>query len=90
MFNLPEAILIFFATAASDVLWVFYIRRTSKGKAISAAAFSAMIVLLGGLVVLAYVDNRWYLIPAALGAFVGTIISIKLDIKFDIKNKKHN
>lgn len=85
MFNLPEAILIFFATAASDVLWVFYIRRTSKGKAISAAVFSAMIVLLGGIVVLAYVDNKWYLIPAALGAFAGTIITIK----FDIKNKQH-
>ncbi len=90
MFGIPEAILIFLATAASDVLWVFYIRRTSKGKAISAAAFSSMIVLLGGFVVLAYVDNRWYLIPAAFGAFVGTILSIKLDIKFDIRNKKHN
>ena len=86
--NWLEVILIFLATAVSDVLWVFYIRRTSKGKAISAAAFSSFIVLLGGLVVLAYVDNMWYLIPAALGAFAGTIISIKLDIKFDIRNKK--
>jgi len=83
--NWLEVILIFLATAVSDVLWVFYIRRTSKGKAISAASFSAMIVLLGGLVVLAYVDNMWYLIPAAIGAFVGTIITIK----FDIKNKKY-
>jgi branched-subunit amino acid ABC-type transport system permease component len=86
--NWLEVILIFLATAVSDVLWVFYIRRTNKGKAISAAAFSSFIVLLGGLVVLAYVDNIWYLIPAALGAFAGTIISIKLDIKFDIRNKK--
>ena len=82
--NWLEVILIFLATAASDVLWVFYIRRTSKGKAVSAAAFSSLIVLLGGLVVLAYVDNMWYLIPAAIGAFAGTIITIKLDIK----NKK--
>ncbi len=79
--NWLEAALIFLATTASDILWVFYIRRTSEGKAIAAAAFSSLIVLLGGLVVLAYVDNMWYLIPAALGAFIGTIITIKFDIK---------
>jgi branched-subunit amino acid ABC-type transport system permease component len=84
-FNFIEAILIFLATAVSDILWVFYIRRTSEGKAVSAASFSASIVLLGGLVVLAYVGNMWYLIPAALGAFVGTIITIK----FDIREKKY-
>jgi hypothetical protein len=84
--NAVEAVLIFLATAASDILWVFYIRRTSEGKAVAAAAFSASIVIIGGLVVLAYVDNMWYLIPAAFGAFVGTIITIKFDIKIK-KNK---
>ncbi|MBI5072169.1 hypothetical protein HZB93_04805 [Candidatus Falkowbacteria bacterium] len=82
--NVVEAILIFLATTASDILWVFYIRRTGEGKAVAAAAFSASIVLLGGLVVLAYVGNTWYLIPAAFGAFVGTLITIK----FDLRNKK--
>lgn len=84
-FNWFEAILIFLATTFSDILWVFYIRRTSEGKAVAAALFSASIVLLGGLVVLAYVGNMWYLIPAALGAFVGTIITVK----FDIRDKKY-
>ncbi len=79
--NWLEVILIFLATAASDVLWVFYIRRTSEGKAVSAAIFSAFIILLGGLVILAYVNNQWYLIPAAFGAFVGTLITIKFDFK---------
>lgn len=82
--NWIEVILIFLATTVSDILWVFYIRRTGEGKAIAAATFSALIVLLGGLVVLAYVGNTWYLIPAALGAFVGTLITIK----FDLRNKK--
>lgn len=83
--NWVEVILIFFATTISDILWVFYIRRTGEGKAVGAASFSALIVLLGGLVVLAYVDNKWYLIPAAFGAFVGTVITIK----FDLRNKKY-
>lgn len=83
--NWIEAILIFLATTVSDILWVLYIRRTSEGKAIAAASFSASIVIIGGLVVLAYVGNTWYLVPAALGAFVGTLITIK----FDLRNKKY-
>lgn len=84
--NWIEAILIFLATAVSDILWVFYIRRTGEGKAAAAATFSSLIVLLGGLVILAYVNNQWYLIPAAFGAFVGTLITIKFDLK---NNKKY-
>ena len=83
--NWLEAILIFLATSCSDILWVFYIRRTGEGKAVAAAVFSAMIVILGGLVILAYVGNSWYLIPAALGAFIGTTLTIK----FDLRNKKY-
>ena len=83
-FDLWRALLIFLATAVSDILWVFYIRRTGEGKAIPAAIFSSFIVLLGGFVILNYVANGWYLFPAALGAFIGTIITIK----FDLSKKK--
>ena len=79
--NWLEVLLIFFATTFSDILWVFYIRRTGEGKALSAAFFSSILVLVGGLVIVAYVGNQWYLIPAALGAFVGTILTIKFDLR---------
>jgi len=84
-FDWFRAVLIFLATAFSDILWVLYIRRTSEGKAIAAAIFSSLIVLLGGFVILTYIGNKWYLVPAALGAFVGTVITIK----FDLRNKKY-
>jgi len=74
-----EALMVFGATVLSDMLWAFYIRRTNEGKVFWAALFSAIIILSGGLVVVAYVDNNWYLVPAALGAFVGTVISIAAD-----------
>jgi len=74
-----ESLMVFGATVLSDMLWAFYIRRTNEGKVFWAALFSAIIILSGGLVVVAYVDNNWYLIPAAVGAFVGTVISIVVD-----------
>ncbi len=78
-FNFFEAVLVFLATTVSDIIWVFYIRRTSSGKALSAAFSSSILILVGGLVIVAYVGNQWYLIPAAMGAFLGTILTIKFD-----------
>ncbi|MFA6365497.1 MAG: hypothetical protein WCW78_03810 [Candidatus Paceibacterota bacterium] len=77
--NISTSLLIFGATVLSDMLWAFYIRRSNDGKALSAALFSSAIILSGGLVVVAYVENNWYLLPAALGAFIGTFISIQFD-----------
>lgn len=79
-FSLVRALIIFFATAVSDVVWVFYIRRTGEGRALQAAFFSSAIVILGAVAIVSYVDNTLYLIPAVFGAFVGTIITIKFDL----------
>ncbi len=87
-FDWWKAILIFLATGVSDILWVLYIRRTGEGKAISAALFSTSIVVLGAFVILTYIGNNLYLIPAAIGAFLGTVVTIKFDLKNKIRNKK--
>jgi hypothetical protein len=77
--NAGTASLIFLATLCSDILWAFYIRRTNHGQAFAAATFSLLIALLGGFAVTEYVENAWYLVPTALGAFVGTIITVTWD-----------
>ena len=53
--------------------------RSNLGKALSASSLSAVIVIAAGVVAIEYVNNNWYLIPTALGAFVGTYITIKID-----------
>jgi hypothetical protein len=75
------ALLILIATSVSDVLWTLYIRRASSGHALSAASFSLLIALLGGFAVTEYVENAAYLIPTALGAFIGTVITVWWDAK---------
>ncbi|MDI6821003.1 MAG: hypothetical protein QMD65_02365 [Patescibacteria group bacterium] len=79
--DVTKIILVFLATAISDVLWTFYIRRTGQGKALAASSFTFLIALLGGIAVVTYVENPWYLVPTAFGAFIGTFISIKWDVK---------
>lgn len=80
-FTWAETLLVFFSTLAADLLWAFYIRRTTEGKALQAASYSAIIVLLGAIAVASYVENSWYLFPAIVGAFVGTLLTVGFDRK---------
>ena len=77
--DLFKFLLVFIATGVGDMFWTFYIRRTSEGKALQASLFSAAIMIAGGIVIITYVENKWYLIPATLGAFVGTYFTVKKD-----------
>ena len=77
--NLFKFLLVFFATGVGDMFWTFYIRRTSEGKALQASLFSAVIMLTGGIVIITYVEDKWYLVPAVLGALVGTYFTVKSD-----------
>ena len=86
-FELWLAILIFCMAGVADVIWTLYIRRTSQGKAFSAASLSFLIFLSGGFVVREYVKNIFYLGFAALGAFIGTWITIKYEIRKRKKEK---
>jgi len=78
-FSWAEAFTVFIFMLVTDVIWVFYIRRTAQGKSFQAASMSALMSLTSALVVVSYIENSIYLIPTAIGAFVGTILSIRFD-----------
>lgn len=80
-FSWTEALIVFICTGVADLLWTVYIRRTTDGKAVPAATYSALIILLGAIVVTTYVENSFYLAPAVTGAFLGTLLTIRLDKK---------
>jgi hypothetical protein len=69
-------IAVFFAVAFADWLWTRYIVTAAAGQALPAASYSAAIVVVGAFVTLSYVKDRRYLIPATIGAFVGTWLSV--------------
>jgi hypothetical protein len=71
-----KALGVFLAVALADGLWTLYIVAAAARLPLPAALYSTGIVLTGAFVTLAYVRDRWYLLPAALGAFAGTYLSV--------------
>ena len=74
-----RTVLVFLATFITDVLWTLLVRRTTQGRALSASIYSTLIVLLSAVAITSFVENGWYVIPSALGAFAGTYLTVKID-----------
>jgi hypothetical protein len=74
--NLWWAIAIFIAAFVVDIVWVFYIRGIARLKTLVAASWAAVLALIGCFMVVSYVENPFYIIPVALGAFFGTYLAI--------------
>lgn len=72
-----EVLLVFLAVTVADYCWAEYIKDIATGSAFKASIWAILVYVLGGFVVLEYVANKWMLIPAGLGAFIGTYISVK-------------
>lgn len=72
-----RALAVFALVAVVDYFWAAYVQAAAERRAVRAAAFSSAIVLAGGLSTLVYVDAPWTIFPAAAGAFVGTLVSIR-------------
>lgn len=59
----------------NDFIWSIYIKSLSINRMFKAAIFAALAVLFEAAAVIIYVQDYLSLIPAALGAFVGTYIT---------------
>lgn len=73
-----EALAVFALSAVSDFAWTMWSRATSTGRSQLAGLSSVGIVLISGGITLAFVSNPWMLIPNAIGAYVGTVLAMKL------------
>ena len=72
-----KALIVFLAVTFADGLWTLYIIATAKNRILLASSASATIIATGSLVTVEYVKHPILIIPAALGAFVGTYITMK-------------
>jgi hypothetical protein len=76
--NLLVFICIFLANVFTDVLACLFVRFVTQGKRIRAAIVSMAIVALSYASIIYIVEVSGYLvIPAVLGAGVGTILTVK-------------
>ena len=78
-FDFGIAFLIFLAYIVVDGMYAFYTLEVTKRKPYSAATIGALMHFLLAIGVLNYVKNFLYLIPLALGSWIGTFFVVKLE-----------
>ena len=76
-FRFEIALLIFVAYIVVDGMYAYYTLQVTKRKPYSAATVGALMHFILALGVLSYVQNYLYLVPLALGSWVGTFIIVK-------------
>lgn len=84
--NWLAAIGLFLASAALDAVFALYIVAVGKGQALLAATMSLVTYLLMAVGIVNYVENKWYIVPLALGAFVGSYVIVKREAGQKKKN----
>lgn len=72
-----RCMMVFLFTAIADWAWALYIIETSSKNAIRSSVMAGLLILLGAFVTLSYVEDRRMLIPAVIGAVVGTYLCVK-------------
>lgn len=75
-FNIVTAILVFFTYVVIDILYALYIIFVEKRQAFYSAMVSSLIYSLGAIGILSFSKNYYYIIPLALGAFLGTYFTV--------------
>lgn len=76
-FNWIVAIGLFFAATFLDAIFALYTVAVIKTKPLRAANLSFLTYTLEAVGVVNYVKNGWYLVPLAIGAFVGSYAVVK-------------
>ena len=70
-------VLVFLATAACDLCWARYTLYVTDGARWPAAFWAAAIYVVAAFTVVEYTADHWMVVPAVLGAFVGTAVGVK-------------
>jgi hypothetical protein len=68
----------------TDIVYTLLLKSVQNDKPFAASIWASAITFLGGVAVINYTTNNMMIIPAVLGAFVGTYIGMK----FHLKDKK--
>jgi len=73
-----SAALAFLSMFMLDIVYTKFLHSVHGNRPFTTSLWSAACYLLGSTAVIAYTSDHWLLIPAALGAFGGTYVGMKL------------
>ncbi len=80
-FDLKIALLVFVAYIVIDGMYAYYTLAVTSKKPVTAATVGALMHFLIAFGVLNYIQNYLYLIPLALGSWVGTYFVVRKDAR---------
>jgi hypothetical protein len=84
-FNWLLALGLFIASSLLDAVFAIYIFAINKKQAHLAGVMSFLTYMLMAVGIVNYVNNKWYILPTALGAYLGTYLIVKYEER---KSKK--
>jgi hypothetical protein len=76
MTNWTDWLLVFIAIFLADVFWVLCVNRVQASKPIAAGLWAVALFLPTALVTMSYVKDPVLLIPACIGGFAGTALTV--------------
>ena len=71
-------IITFFAVFATDILYVYFLKAVQNDRPAQASFWSVLVTLTGTITVISYTEDHWAVIPALIGAAVGTYAGMAL------------
>jgi len=79
--HILKFLIVFLGMAVFDFLYAIYTRAVIDKKSFRGGSLACLMVLVQGLIIVSYTKEPKLLIAAALGAFIGTYIGIRLEVK---------
>lgn len=79
---------VFLASLAVNVLWVMCVQKVQARKPFSAAMCGELTYVLTAFITVKYVNDVVFLVPAILGGFVGTYLTVWQQAVSDAKAKQ--
>ena len=71
----------------TDIVYTQLLKSVQNDRPFAASIWASLITFLGGVAVINYTTDNTMIIPAILGAFVGTYVGMKFHIGDKIESK---
>ena len=75
---MTDYVLAFLAMFLTDVFYTYYLKAVQDEQAVRASSWATIIYIVAAFAIIEYNTNHLLLIPAALGAFCGTFVGMKI------------
>jgi hypothetical protein len=83
-FDFKIAAIVFVVYLLIDAMCAYYVLAVTKKKPFVSASVGSLMHFLIAFGVLSYVQNYFYVVPLALGSWIGTYIVVKHELKSGI------